>query len=201
MRVPRFYPILDTARNLPVGLQAAAIRHGGARCVQIRHKGLWTAELLDAAREANESIETLIVNDRADIAALTGAGLHIGQDDLPALDARRICPNAILGLSSHNEKQMIDAGAAPVDYVAIGPVFTTQSKQNPDAVVGLDLLRRIRLLTAKPLVAIGGITRQNAVAVLDAGADSVAVIADLYPEELSASSLEQRVTEWTRLLN
>jgi thiamine-phosphate pyrophosphorylase len=174
---------------------------GGAEIVQIRHKGFWSAEFLRVAREVRSLIPELIINDRADVAAMLGAGIHVGQDDLPASEARRICGSAVVGLSTHNDEQASAADLEPVDYVAIGPVFPTASKANPDPVVGLEGLRRVRSLTRKPLVAIGGITRSNAVAVLEAGADSVAVIGDLYPADRSAAALRSRVEEWLRLLN
>jgi thiamine-phosphate pyrophosphorylase len=200
-RLPRFYPILDPLRKLHLPAQVSAVRNGGARIAQIRHKGVWSQPLLEAVREAARIIPLLIVNDRADIAAMTGAGVHVGQDDLPPADARGICGNAIVGLSTHNPAQTAAADRAPVDYIAIGPVFATASKANPDPVVGLDGVRQARLLTGKPLVAIGGITRANAISVLEAGTDSVAVIGDLYPEEVTEASLEARVEEWCRLLN
>jgi thiamine-phosphate pyrophosphorylase len=199
--LPRFYPILDPLRELPVARQANALRDGGAALAQIRHKGVWSQPLLEAAREVRSLLPLLVINDRADVAAIVGAGLHVGQDDLPPAAARRICPEAVIGLSTHKPAQTEAAGREPVDYIAIGPVFATASKANPDPVVGLEGVRRARLQTAKPLVAIGGITRSNALSVLEAGADSVAVIGDLYPDELSETALQRRVEEWCRLLS
>ena len=125
----------------------------------------------------------LVVNDRADIAALLGAALHLGQDDLPPTDARKILPKpAVIGFSTHDERQVRSAADEPVDYVAFGPVFPTASKENPDPVTGLDQLRRMRALTNRPLVAIGGITLENAEEALAAGADSVAVISGFLPD-------------------
>jgi thiamine-phosphate pyrophosphorylase len=122
------------------------------------------------------------VNDRADIAKLLDAGLHLGQDDLAPVDARRVLPaSSIVGFSTHNEQQLRAGDTEPVDYLAIGPIFATRSKQNPDPVVGLGRLRTLRSLTRKPLVAIGGITRELAPKVFEAGADSVAIIGDLFP--------------------
>lgn len=200
-RLPRFYPILDPWRNLHPIAQVSAVLRGGARIAQIRNKGAWTQALLEAAREAARILPLPIVNDRADIAALVGAGVHLGQDDLPPADARRICKDSIAGFSTHNPAQTAAADREPVDYIAIGPVFATASKANPDPAVGLEGVRQARSLTGKPLVAIGGITRANALSVLDAGADSVAVIGDLYPEDLSEATLEARVEEWCRLLS
>jgi thiamine-phosphate pyrophosphorylase len=108
--------------------------------------------------------------------------VHLGQDDLAPADARRILPApGIIGFSTHNEQQLRAGDAEPVDYLAIGPIFPTRSKLNPDPIVGVDQLRHLRTLTQKPLVAIGGITRELAPQVFEAGADSVAVISDLFP--------------------
>ncbi len=144
-----------------------------------------------------ESGTQFVINDRADIALLLTSALHVGQEDLPPADARRILgDDRLVGLSTHNETELVAAAMEPVDYLALGPIFATGSKLNPDPVVGLEELRRLRLLTPRPLVAIGGINRANATAVLAAGADSVAVIGDL---NVSLSELRQRVEEWIRL--
>ena len=144
---------------------------------------------------------TLIVNDRADFARLLSAGLHLGQetgaDGRSGLGGRRRGGRVF-------ESQCRAAcrrGREPVDYVALGPIFSTSSKQNPDPVVGLDELRRCRALTAKPLVAIGGITAGKTPAVFEAGADSVAVIADLLPDPATFGSLRQRMEEWQAIAN
>jgi thiamine-phosphate diphosphorylase len=123
----------------------------------------------------------LIMNDRADLClAADFDGVHVGQDDLSPESVRRIIgPYRWLGVSTHNPEQLRDADLTSADYLAIGPVLQTSSKEKPDPVVGLDGVRRARALTRKPLVAIGGITRANAVSVIEAGADSVAVISDL----------------------
>ncbi len=122
----------------------------------------------------------LILNDHADLAASVGAdGVHLGQTDLAPAGARVLLPSGLIGISTHSDEEIITADAGPADYIAVGPIFTTNTKQDTAPVVGLDLLRRARALTAKPLVAIGGITRANARSVLDAGADSVAVISAL----------------------
>jgi len=208
MKLPRIYPILDTeslgARGVPLETAAAAVLEGGAGIVQIRHKTHWTREVLAAAqvvaRLSRESGAALVVNDRADYALLLEAGLHIGQDDLPPRDARRLMgPDAVVGFSSHNARQLVAAGGEPVDYVALGPIFATASKQNPDAVVGVEELARCRSLIEKPLVAIGGITLQNAAEVWRAGADSVAIIASLLPPEANARTIRERMEDWIRL--
>jgi thiamine-phosphate pyrophosphorylase len=202
---PPVYPILDSgagpwpALGLPAA--AAALVEGGARILQLRHKGHWGRALFAQAREVaalcRRAGVALVVNDRADIAAILGAGLHVGQDDLPPRDARCIVgADAILGFSTHNPEQLRAASGEPVDYLAFGPVFPTASKQNPDPVVGVGMVRACRALAAVPLVAIGGITRFNAGAVLAAGADSVAVIRDLMPEPATAASVRRRMEEW-----
>ena len=125
----------------------------------------------------------LILNDRVSLVRAAGFdGVHVGQEDVSPVDARRLLgSDAFLGVSTHSERQLLTAADGPADYVAIGPVYATSSKQVPDPVVGLQGVRAARTLTDKPLVAIGGITRANCAAVIEAGADSVAVISDLLP--------------------
>ncbi len=187
VQVPRLYPILDAA-CFPDGLAmfAAAQELAAAGCtlIQYRNKRGNARQMLDQARELKQRIGDrvkLIINDRADLClAANFDGLHIGQDDLSPESARHIIgPDRWLGVSTHNFAQLAAAEQTDADYLAIGPIFATTSKANPDPVVGLETVRRARELTRKPLVAIGGITRENARSVLDAGADSVAVISDL----------------------
>jgi thiamine-phosphate pyrophosphorylase len=183
---------------------ASAFLEGGAGILQIRHKGHWSREFFataqQVARLCRENGSPLIVNDRADFALLLEAGLHVGQDDLAPRDARKLLGSAAtLGYSSHNMAQLVAAGGEPVDYVAIGPVFATASKRDPDPAVGVDEIRSCRALLDKPLVAIGGITLANARDVWAAGADSVALIAGLLPEPATARGLRQRMEEWRRL--
>lgn len=130
------------------------------------------------AEHVRQAGGTFIVNDRADVALLSGAsGVHLGQDDLPAELARRVLTaGQHVGLSTHNRAQFDQAQASSADYIAFGPIFPTTTKERPDPVVGLERLREMRRLTRKPLVAIGGITLDNAASVIEAGADSVAVI-------------------------
>jgi thiamine-phosphate pyrophosphorylase len=205
MRLPRFYPILDTElaaqRGANLVSAASSILEGGAQILQFRHKGFFSREIyLQMERVAalcREAGVTFVVNDRADLARLMGAALHLGQDDVPPAAARRVTgPVTPIGFSTHNERQLRAAQSEPVDYLALGPIFGTASKENPDPVVGLDELRRLRPLTGRPLVAIGGITRGNARQVLAAGANSLAVIGDLFPED---GDLRARVEEWLRL--
>lgn len=205
MIVPAFYPILDTAavlaRDLDPVRAAQDILDGGARILQFRHKGFlsrqaygWLESIAGLAREAGVP---LVVNDRADLAKLFGAALHVGQDDLPPTAARTIIGTLPLGFSTHTEAQLRASINEPIDYVALGPIFGTATKENPDATVGLEELRRIRPLTQRPLVAIGGITRASAPSLIEAGANSVAIIADLFPED---GDLRRRTQEWIALL-
>lgn len=205
LKLPKLYPVLDTEllsrRGLKPGEAAEAILEGGARILQFRHKTFFSRDVFDQAARIAELCRAanalFVINDRADVAMLLDASLHLGQEDLAPRDARAIMPEgAIIGFSTHNEGQLRAGDREPVDYLAIGPIFSTASKQNPDPVVGLDQLRGLRAITKKPLVAIGGITLETAPAVFQAGADSVAIIAGLYPEPLSKASLRSRVEEW-----
>lgn len=203
LTLPRFYPVLDTAAALARGLDpvraASEILEGGARILQFRHKAFlsreafaWLEQIAALARQAGAMF---VVNDRADLAKLAAAALHVGQDDLPPSIARRVVgASAVVGYSTHNEAQLRAALAEHADYLALGPIFGTATKENPDPSVGLEELRRLRPLADRPLVAIGGITRANAAAVLAAGADSVAVIADLF-----SGDLRTRTREWMQL--
>ncbi len=205
MQLPRWYPILDTAllqrRGFALPEAADILLAEGVRLLQLRHKGHYSRDLFGIAEtianRCHDQGATLIINDRADIAVLLDAGLHVGQDDLPPADARRLIGSGrMLGFSTHNREQFVRGAAEPVDYLAIGPIFATASKSNPDPVVGVELLRSVRPLTDKPLIAIGGVTRRTAREVLAAGADAVAVIGDLYPEPLNRRSLEESVRDW-----
>jgi thiamine-phosphate pyrophosphorylase len=185
MKLPAFYPVLDADRVSAVPA-AEALLEAGAHILQFRHKSFFSRRAFEEASRISELCRhagaLFVVNDRADVAKLLDAALHLGQDDLAPADARRILPApGIIGFSTHNEQQLRAGNLEPVDYLAIGPIFATTSKQNPDPVVGLDRLRDLRRLTSKPLVAIGGITRELAPQVFEAGADSVAVISDLFP--------------------
>lgn len=187
--LPRFYPILDTVVCARHAIQppdaARAILDGGARILQFRHKGFYSREVLALAQSmaalCSKAGALFVINDRADIAALTAAGLHLGQEDLTPEAARRVMGlDAVVGYSTHNEAQLRAAAGQPANYLAIGPIFGTSSKENPDPVVGLQELRRLRPLSNKPVVAIGGITLDNVRGALEAGADSVAVIGGLF---------------------
>jgi len=156
----------------------------GVTLLQYRNKSGNARCMLDDARELRARLGVnvkLIMNDRSDLCLAAGFdGLHVGQDDLLVESARRIIgQDRWLGVSTHNPEQLAEADKTSADYLAIGPVFATTSKANPDPVVGLEGIQRARELTRKPLVAIGGITRANARSVIEAGADAVAVISDL----------------------
>jgi thiamine-phosphate pyrophosphorylase len=195
MVFPRLYPILDANFFATANALCAAAKDlaaAGVTLLQYRNKSGNARQMLDDARELRKLLGPevrLIMNDRADLCvAADFDGLHIGQDDLSPEAARRIIGGEfhgkarLLGISTHNPEQLADANKTDADYLAIGPVFATSSKANPDPIVGLEGVRRARALTRKPLVAIGGITRANARSVIDAGADSVAVISDLLPD-------------------
>jgi thiamine-phosphate pyrophosphorylase len=207
MTLPTVYPILDTEsldhRCIPLAIAAEAVLEGGASILQIRHKSHWSRDFfrsaIEAARLCRQAGATVIVNDRADFAALVEGGLHLGQDDLPPQDARSLLPDSLIGYSTHNALQLAAGDREPVDYLAIGPIFETHSKRKPDAVVGIPQLRRCRALTDKPLVAIGGIALDNAMDVLRAGADTVAVLSGLFPPHANARSVRERMREWTDL--
>jgi thiamine-phosphate pyrophosphorylase len=190
INLPRLYPILDRAHftDMKVLFDATEeLRAAGVTLVQYRNKSGNARQMLEEARALKQRVGgsiKLIMNDRADLClAAEFDGVHVGQEDLSPEGARRVIgPKFWLGVSTHNPDQLGAADSTSADYLAIGPVFATFSKVNPDPIVGLDGVRRARALTCKPLVAIGGITRGNARSVIDAGADSVAVISDLIRE-------------------
>ena len=166
---------------------AEELSAGGCSLLQYRNKSGNARVTLEQARELKQHLGDsvqLIMNDRADLClAANFAGVHVGQEDLSPESVRGIIgPERWLGVSTHNPEQLREADQTPANYLAIGPVFVTFSKEKPDPVVGLEGVRRARTLTRKPLVAIGGITRSNAASVIEAGADSVAVISDLLRE-------------------
>lgn len=198
-RLPRLYAIVDSGcfaeekdSTRAITRFASDLVRGGVRLLQYRNKPSSPAgiedprQMLSQARELRRALNQnkgvqLIMNDRADLCIAAGLdGVHLGQDDLSIEGARRIVgPTKIIGYSTHNLEQVKSANATSADYIAFGPIFSTRSKAKPDPVVGLELLGRARQLTRKPLVAIGGITRQNCASVIRAGADAVAVISDL----------------------
>lgn len=193
--LPRLYAIADAAffsgteALVDFAQQLAA---GGVTLLQYRNKTGSARRILDDAltlRHALPDSIRLIMNDRADLALAAGfGGVHVGQEDLSPESVRRLIGSRRwLGVSTHNPEQLAAADATSADYIAIGPVFATRSKERPDPVIGLEGVRRARTLTKRPLVAIGGITRENCRSVIDAGADSVAVISDLVPAPQAAA--------------
>jgi thiamine-phosphate pyrophosphorylase len=183
---PPVYAILDPqVASSSVSALAETLANAGITLIQLRDKHSSAGRIFEqasglAAVLARRGIR-LIVNDRADVAVLSGAGgVHVGQTDLPVEDARKICgPGRWVGVSTHSLEQLRAADRTSADYIAVGPIFPTGTKENPDPVVGVDFLRQARKMTAKPLVAIGGVTRESAAEVFGAGADSIAVIRDL----------------------
>ena len=198
--IHRFHAILDTGAAQAAGWAlpdlARAFLDGGALCIQIRAKALASGPLLDLCdaivRLAEPYRARIIVHDRADIAAMSGAaGVHVGQEDLHPKAARAIVgPDAIVGVSTHTTDQVAAATDEPVSYIAIGPVFGTTTKATGYRALGLDLVTAAaRQARGRPVVAIGGITLETAPAVLAAGADAVAIISDL----LATSDPAERV--------
>ena len=203
LALPPLYVILDAALlpNDPVEFEKRLIQ-AGARLFQYRNKTAPARELLQATQAlgvtARQEGGSFLVNDRPDIARLAWAnGVHVGQDDLDVAAARAIVGlEAIVGISTHNMEQFKAAADTDADYIAVGPVFETRSKEKPDPVVGLALIREARRLTSKPIVAIGGITLDRAAEVIAAGADSVAVISDI----LAAKNPAARVKQYLEIL-
>lgn len=187
LQLPRLYCIVDSAflAGTPGLLAfAEALAAGGCTLLQYRNKSGNARIMLEQGQELKKLLGNsvrLMMNDRADLClAADFDGVHVGQEDLAPESVRAIIgPERWLGVSTHNPEQLREADLTSADYLAIGPVFATSSKDKPDPVVGLEGVRRARVLTRKPLVAIGGITRANAASVIEAGADSVAVISDL----------------------
>jgi thiamine-phosphate pyrophosphorylase len=190
MTLPRLYAILDASsfQNTDALCRAASeLIGGGVILLQYRNKSGNARQMLEQARELRRRLGNstkLIMNDRADLCLAAGFdGVHVGQEDLSPEGARKVIGDALwLGLSTHNPLQLSEADKTTASYLAIGPVFATGSKTNPDPVIGLEGLRQARGLTRKPLVAIGGITRANCREVIESGADAVAVISDLLLE-------------------
>jgi thiamine-phosphate pyrophosphorylase len=182
--IPRLYAILDAAQVTPYPLTQVTetLLKSGVRLIQYRDKQANARQLFTASQEMGERVRKaggiFIVNDRVDVARAASAdGVHLGQDDLPVGMARRILPfDKLIGISTHSPNQVRKADQEPIDYIAFGPIFATRSKERPDPEVGLAGLREARKITRKPLVAIGGITLENASEVIANGADSVAVI-------------------------
>jgi len=201
--LPKLYPITDRSiSGLSHAEQIERLAAGGASLIQLREKQESPKQFYQTALEAMIVAKRLgvqlVINDRVDIAiAVKADGVHLGQDDLPSGKARMLLgEDRIIGFSTHTLDQALEADSAPVDYIAIGPVFPTSTKENPDAIVGTADIREIKSRISKPLVAIGGITLESARSVIDAGADSVAVISDL----LATTDITERTRRFLELL-
>jgi thiamine-phosphate pyrophosphorylase len=204
MRLPKLYAIVDPSIRPDLSLfqMTERLLQGGARLIQLRHKSATSRELLESTKAllaaARQFKARLIINDRADVAWLTRAhGVHVGQTDLGVQLVRKILGSRQwVGVSTHNLTQALEASRTNATYVAVGPIFSTRTKENSDPVLGLEGLTRIREQVNKPIVAIGGITLGNAAQVIAAGADSVAVISDL----LNSKDIAGRTRQFVRLL-
>ena len=201
--LPRLYVILD-ATQVASGEDdnAQMLLEAGVRLIQYRNKKASAREQLRVAKRLAELFRaggvTFLVNDRPDVALLAGAaGVHVGQEDLGVEEARRVLgKEKWIGVSTHNVEQVRRAAETPADYIAVGPIFPTTTKENPDPVVGTELIRQARALTERPVVAIGGITLERAPEVLAAGADSLVVISDIW----SAPDPRARIRKYQELL-
>ena len=190
LELPRVYPVTDRKLSgLSHAEQVRRLAAAGATLIQLREKHLpadeFYEEAVKAVSAAREAGVVLLINDRVDIAKMTGAdGVHLGQDDLPPAAARELLgPDAIIGFSTHSLAEAIAAASVPVDYIAFGPIFPTDTKSDTEPVVGLERLAEIRnALPKMQIVAIGGINADNIAAVIEAGADSAAVISSAVAE-------------------
>ena len=200
LKLPKIYPITDTRiAKLSHAEQVKKLIEGGAKFIQLREKYASSEDFYTQAEEtlviARKQNVKIIINDRVDIAfALKADGVHLGQDDLPPEEARNILgENAIIGFSTHSVSQAIEAVRLPIDYLAIGPVFATDTKENPDEVVGLEGVKEIsQAIGDFPLVAIGGINLSNFRQVLSSGAKSIAVISGILSNgEMIAETLQE----------
>jgi thiamine-phosphate pyrophosphorylase len=208
VNLPKLYPITDARLSgLSHAEQVERLTAGGATFIQLREKHLSPREFYEATEAALDVVRAhtdvrLIVNDRADIALALGAdGVHLGQHDLDPVAARRLLgTNFIIGYSTHTVAQAIEASHLPIDYIALGPIFDTRTKENPDPTLGLDALRqaRARIDPSIPLIAIGGITHTNARATLDAGATSLALVSALLDPP---DSITRRTEEFIKSLS
>ncbi len=184
MELPKIYPITDVSITKLSHLeQVKQLIHGGAKLIQLREKNNSPKEFYEAAKVVMDFVRNtdvkIIINDRVDIAlAVKADGVHLGQDDLPPVYARNILgKNAIVGFSTHSVAQAVEAIKFPINYVAIGPIFDTTTKENPDATIGIKGLKTVRQAIGNfPLVAIGGINVENFSSIIENGADSAAII-------------------------
>jgi len=201
--LPRLYVILDAALLTVSETECAQeLAAAGVRLLQYRNKRASALTLFESSKKLVSLLSpqevSFVVNDRADVAALAGAnGVHVGQEDLGVEEARRVVgAEKLVGVSTHNLEQFQRAAASSADYIALGPIFATGTKSNPDPVVGTEFIRTVRPLTDKPIVAIGGIRLRRAPEIIEAGADSVAVISDI----LCAPAPAARARQYIELL-
>ena len=201
--LPRLYVILDAGLlTVPETECAQKLAEAGVRLLQYRNKRASARELFESSTKLVSLLAPLnvsvVVNDRADLAALAGAdGVHVGQEDLGVEKARQVVgAEKLVGLSTHNLEQFQRAATSSADYIAVGPIFETGTKSNPDPTVGTEFIREVRPLTDKPIVAIGGITLERAAGIIESGADSVAVISDI----LGAPEPGKRARQYIDLL-
>jgi thiamine-phosphate diphosphorylase len=201
--LPQIYPITDRRLSgLSHHEQCAKLISAGAKLIQIREKDLKSDELFEDVTKCvslgREHGVKILINDRVDIAMACDAdGVHLGQTDMSVEDARKLLgPDRIIGVSTHNEAEVRDALNTDADYIAIGPVFGTTTKENPDPTLGIEGLKTLRqMISDRPVVAIGGINSENYRAVLIAGADSVAIIGALYSSDGSIESNFRRLND------
>lgn len=204
LKIPEIYPITDTRLSgISHAEQVEKLIAGGARFIQLRDKYAEPKDFYEAANAAlkiaREKNVKIIINDRADIAfALKADGVHLGQDDLPPVEARKLLgETAIIGFSTHTAGQAAEACKFAVDYIAVGPVFGTTTKENPDKKTGIEMIKTVREIVGDiPLVAIGGITSENFRQVLNAGADSAAVVSDLISD---AENISRKMRDFLRV--
>jgi len=184
-------------------MAAEALIDAGVRILQYRHKQDWTQSHFDEAKRlaalCDEAGVLFVLNDRADFARLLKSALHVGQDDLSPVAARRLISDEVMGFSTHNRDQLARGNEEAVEYLSIGPIFPTGSKRKPDPVVGVERLRELRDITEKPLAAIGGITLANAPQVFAAKADSVAVISGIVPHTYTRKAWKSHAEDWLRV--
>jgi thiamine-phosphate pyrophosphorylase len=201
LRETRIYPLTDVRLSgLSHAEQVLRLSDGGANLIQLREKNLTPREFFKQAEEASHIARQrnvrIVINDRVDIAlALEADGVHLGQEDFPPEAARRLLGDrAIIGVSTHNVEQARQAARLPINYLAIGPIFATSSKSNSEPALGLDGLRSVRdAIGDFPLVAIGGISHENALEVLESGADAIAVISALLANRNAVTELTKRL--------
>lgn len=197
--IPPIYPIMDSSliSSDRIKETAQALMAGGAKIIQLRAKGFSSKEFLEAARTIKKITRDkdviFIVNDRVDVALLADAdGVHLGQNDLPAREARRLMGNdKIIGFSTHNIREAVEAERLPVDYISFGPIFPTKTKEDAQTPKGIKGLADVRKAVDIPIVAIGGITEKNMAYVWKEGINSVAMISEI----LTSTDVSKKVNK------